>query len=242
MKLQKKKAFTVFLSYQPTPHVPSLLIPSSFQLVFALFRWKPHIKIFGSSFLQWLRAQSAYMNIDTNLCSCESFEKVMANLVEKTFKKKFFFENLLFSLRHSDVCGVMPLFPSAWCFWNIKWHPHIWVWWRKEIFAWNWVSVSSFLMPRVFFRCHLCKAYSVSHHPPECLALETVCILKCSPKVNWWRPEGAGRLSPRTLFSCSVNSLAMYLSWGMMTLPAVRFFIPTRGAPNPSRWWGRQMP
>lgn len=57
------------------------------------------------------------MNVDTNLCSCESFEKVMANLVEKTLKKiffvVFFFENLLFSLRHSDVCGVRPLFPSA---------------------------------------------------------------------------------------------------------------------------------
>ena len=90
MKLQKENAFTVFSSYQPTPHLPSLLIPSSFQLVFAPFRWKPHIETFGSGFLQWLRAQSAYMNVDTNLCSCESFEKVMANLVEKTLKKIFF--------------------------------------------------------------------------------------------------------------------------------------------------------
>lgn len=96
----------VFLSYQSTPHLPSPPTPSSFQLVFAPFTWKPHIKISESSFLLWLRAQSAYMNVDTNLCSCESFEKVMASLVEKTLKFIYLFgESVVFLETFGCVWG-----------------------------------------------------------------------------------------------------------------------------------------
>ena len=100
----------VFLLYQPTPHLPSPLIPSSFQLVFAPFRWKPLIKVFESGFLLWFRAQSAYMNVDTNLCSCESFEKVMASLAEKTLKfiiiiTFFFGESVVFLETFGCVWG-----------------------------------------------------------------------------------------------------------------------------------------
>lgn len=131
---------------------------------------------------------------------------------------------------------MMPLFPSHPPFWKSKEPQHTWVWGRKEIFAWNWVSVSPFFMPRVFSGAGYVR--TVLHYTilPNAF-LNDSCALKSFPKVNWWRPEGVGQLSPRTHFSYCVMAWPDVFEVRAMILPPWGS-ISYRGSLGPSCPWG----